>query len=105
MQRHRNHRIGLNQNIRRRAGQPTGEQAGKIGPIGVLELQDQVARMLVVETGGPRAVERRFAALAGHAKGVATEIIFERRAATVAERRIDEGDSAPILGGHAGRLH
>ena len=67
-----------------------GEQAAELGLVGMFELQDQVARMLVVEAGGPRPGEGRRLGLAGAAAGAG--VVFERQAAAVAGRVGDEDD-------------
>jgi hypothetical protein len=91
--------LDVRQQIGSGAGDPAREQARKIGAVGVLELEDQVAGVLVVEASGARMVEGRPAALAGRAACAGTKIVVERRAAAIAERRLDKHDPSPSLGG------
>ena len=77
------------------AGQPPREDAGQVGPIGVLELEDQVPGVFIVEAGGARMVERGRPVQAGLASRARTQVIVERRPAAIAGGRLDEGDASP----------
>ena len=65
MQGHGQDGVGVRKHVRRAARDPTGQEAGQVGAVGVFQLEYQVARVLVVEAGGAGAAEGRAACQAG----------------------------------------
>ena len=76
---------------------PAGEQGGELLLVAVLELEDDPARRLVIDAGRPRPAEGVRAGDAGRApiRREIAAVVFERRAAAVADRRLQKGHPAP----------
>jgi len=104
VERHGRHRVEFRQEVGGGARDPAREETGQIGAVGMLQLEDQVARILVIKAGGAEMVEGGPSRLAVGAKSADPQVEFERRAAEIAEWGFDEGDARPGAGGETARL-
>ena len=71
----------------------------------MLELKHKVARGVVIEAGRSGPGEHPGLGHAGGAANARAEIVFERRAAAVTDRRLQKGDAAPRFGREPLGLH
>ena len=62
----------------------------QIGPVGMFEPQDQVARTLIIETGRPRPCKGAWPRHTGRAKGPNALIELERNTTAITDRIIEE---------------
>ncbi len=90
MERDGHHRIGISNQVPSRAANPLLKQLGQIGPVGMFEPQDQVARALSIETGRPRPGKGAWPCHTGRAKGPDALIELERNATAITDRIVEE---------------
>ena len=98
MERHRRHQIGLCQELGPRPGQPAAEGRRQIGPIGMLEGEQQGPAAGVVAEHRPGPVEDGRGRPAGRAELIGPQLDLERIATTPTEGRGKELDGRPAAG-------
>lgn len=90
MERDGNHGVSLSNQVPRRTANPLLKELSQIGPVGMFEPQDQVARTLIIETGRPGPRKGAWPGHTGRAKGPNALIELERNAAAITDRIIEE---------------
>jgi hypothetical protein len=97
VQGHRDDGVGLRDQVGGGAAHPAGEQGGELLLVAVLVLEDQAARRLVIDAGGPGPGEGVGLGEAGGAalRGEFASVEIEGRAAAVADGRLQKNDPAP----------
>ena len=103
MQGHGRDQIGIGQQLGAGARQPAAERRCGVGPIGVLEGQDQAARAVVVAQRRAGAIVGRRIGGAGAAKRRLRQRMGQRIAAQATLRRPEEGQRAPAGGAQPAR--
>ena len=102
MQGNRKHGVCAFQHIISGPAQPPRIEPAQLRPVAMLEPQDQVSRMFVIEHGRPEPPKDEGALLARRATRLLSGLcMVKRRAAGVAEGRLDETDAAPTRRGQA----
>lgn len=88
-------RIGLTEEITRRTADPTGKKGSQINAVGMLELQNQVPRGLIIEACSPGSTEGSRFGHAGGAPDTYTLTKLKRRSAAMADGVVEKSDLVP----------
>jgi hypothetical protein len=98
MERHRRHQVGLGQKLGAGPRHPPAAGAGNVGPIAVLERQEQTTAPRVVDQRGAGAAIVRQPGEATAAQRAAAQILGEGRGAARAIGRRHESETLPARG-------